>query len=684
MKRILVAIPPPPKETKMVSSPPTGSVHPPNGPGPLAARIGRRLLERRNVAAAVAVLLTATGVGSAVAATQVTATNPGGLIAVGPVNAAYGFPSWYEDKNHTRLELCLEAQNPLCGFLAGDVPNDAADISFPDNFPEEAFYMLAGSELGLPGGGRAVLVLGLEAAFANSVTDGDQVVFGRQRIVIKGGPANETLTFQHPYGTITIDTDGNGDGKLVEDISPAIGNFTTALKSNIGPFLKWDTGAPAGYLGDPNQDHTVTGSPFNYNKFSVTGGGLNLETDQFSLMGKLATNSGVSADSATLNGGMLDVFASSSSSAQLQVEGQDGKFKLTPMVTDPASGRFYARIQFTGEAPTSVKITNIADKPASSSTISVSKPSGITITKAIFDGSKLDVAATSSVGYPLEVVDLGSLAAPAAGTAAEASFAVKAPPARITVKHKDGNTASLAVTVAGGGATEPGLDPLIPAPDPGPVTETGPGGGSTGDPGTGETGTEPLTAAVTASSTTAARGTSVQLDGRSSTGEVGYQWSQVGGPAVTLSSLTAANPTAAVPYWASTSDTVPKAIPAAGPARIRLVTTGADGATKEAFFDLAIQNDTVAIDAGSRHRTGKELRISGTSTLAGNTAILTPATSIVVWNVSGTTPVKLGTAQADTLGAWTYKAKPGPTQQITRVMIQSSRGGTATASIATR
>ena len=670
----------------MATSPPNGSVHPPNGRrGALATRLGRSLLERRNVAAAAAVLLTATGVGSAVAATQVTQANTGGLIAVGPTNAAYGFPSWYEDKNHTRLELCLEAQNPLCGFLPGDVPNEAAEISFPDNFPDEAFYMLAGSELELPGGGRAVLVLGLEAAFANQVTDGDQVVFGRQRIVVKDGPANQTLTFKHPYGTITIDTDGTGAGKLVEDISPAIGNFGTALKSNIGPFLKWDTGAPAGYLGDPNQDHTVTGSPFGYNKFSVAGGGLSLETDQFSLMGKLATNSGVSADSAVINGDMLDIFASSSNSAQLQVEGQDGKFKLTPMVTDPSSGRYYARIQFTGDAPTSVKITNIADKPASSSTINVSKPSGISITKAVFDGSKLDIAATSSVGYPLEVVGLGSLAAPtAAGAPAEASFAVKAPPASITVKHAAGNTASLAVTVAGGNATEPGLDPLVPAQDPGPVIDTGSGGGSTGDPGTGNTGTEPLTAAVTASSTTAIRGASVQLDGRSSTGEVSYQWSHVSGPEVKLSSETAANPTVTVPYWANTQDALPKGPLSAEPAKIKLVTTGAGGATKEAVFDLAIQNDSVTIDAGSRHRRGTELRVSGTSTLAGNTGVLSPATSIVIWNMSGTTPVKIGTAQVDTLGAWSYKVKPGPAQQVTRVMVQSSRGGAAAASIATR
>ena len=275
---------------------------------------------RRGIAAATAVLLAATGAGASLAATQVTQTNTNKLTAVGPVNTEYGFPSWYEDSNKTRVELCLDAENPLCGFLPGDIPDETAPISFPGNFPEEAFYMLAGSELALPGGGRAVLVLGLEAAFANTVTEGDQVVFGRQRIVVKGAPANTTLTFRHPYGTITIDTDGSGDGKLVEDISPAAGNFTTALKSNIGPFLKWDPAAapaaPAGYLGDPGQDHTVTGSPTGYNKFSVNGGGLALETDQFTVQGKISTNQGVNTDSAVLNGSMIDVFASSGNGAR--------------------------------------------------------------------------------------------------------------------------------------------------------------------------------------------------------------------------------------------------------------------------------------------------------------------------------------------------------------------------------
>ncbi|WP_307097455.1 hypothetical protein [Arthrobacter sp. V1I9] len=624
---------------------------------------------------------------SALAATEVSVKNPGGLIAVGPVNTEYGFPAWYEDSTNTRVELCLDGSNPLCGFLPGDIPDETAPIAFPGNFPEEAFYMLAGSELDLPGGGRAVLVLGLEAAFANTVSAGDQVVFGRQRVVVKGGPANTTLEFRHPYGTITIDTDASGDGKLVEDISPAIGNFTTALKSNIGPFLKWDPATaparPDGYLGDPNQDHTVVGSPLGYNRFSVNGGGLALETDQFSLMGKLSTNHGVNTDAAVLNGDMIDVFATSGIDSQLQVEGQDGKFETVPMLSDDDSGRYYARIKFTGDTPSSIKVTNIEDKPASSSTINVSKPSGILITKANYDGANLTVAATSTAGYPLTVVGLGTLEEPAAGTASEKSFAVKAPPASVTVKTASGGSASLPVTVGGGGASPAGQDPVAPAPDPGPVVDTG-GGPVPGseNPGTPDA---PASAVATAASPTVARGGTVELDGSTSTSAAGYQWRQVSGPAVTFSSNTAVKTVVSVPYYAKTTDTAPLTAKADEPVRIELVVTDRNGtASTPATVELTVQTDTVTITE-SRHRLNKEMRIAGTSTLSGSSGVLTPATSVVIYDTTPGRPVtKLGTSPVDTLGAWALKPKPGPNQQVTSVLIQSTRGGTATGTVAAR
>src|SRR4051795_878946 len=389
-----------------------------------------RRFGRRGAATLAGAALVLSGVGTATAATQVTVKNPGGLIAAGPVSGENGFPTYYEDSNHLRVELCLDDTNPLCGFLPGDVPNPDSPISFPDNFPQEAFYALAGADLALPGGGKAVLTLGLEAAFANAVQTGDQQVFGRQRIVVKGGPADSTLTFKEPYGTITIDTDSTGAGKLVEDISPAVGNFVTPLKGNVGPFLHWATGPPDGYLGDPAVAHTVTGSPLR-NTFSVTGGGLDLTTDQFTVQGKISTNSGVNADAAVVNGTMLDVFASSSNSAQLQVEGAG--LQTTPMVTDPDSGRFYARIALNGAAPSSVKVVNIADKPASSSVVNVTRPSGITITQASYDGTSLTVAANSTNGYPVHVVGVGDLT-----DSSPKTFNVLAPGGTVTVKNDIG------------------------------------------------------------------------------------------------------------------------------------------------------------------------------------------------------------------------------------------------------
>src|SRR3954451_12089497 len=438
----------------------------PVGPRPTTQTKTPRRFGRRGAAAVASLALLMGGVGAAAAATQVTEKNPGGLIAVGPVSGDNGFPAWYEDSNHLRVELCLDDTNPLCGFLPGDVPNPDEPISFPDNFPEEAFYALAGADLTLPGGGKAVLTLGLEAAFANAVQTGDQQVFGRQRIVVKGGPANSTLTFKEPYGTITIDTDSTGAGKLVEDISPAVGNFVTPLKGNVGPFLHWDTGAPDGYLGDPAVAHTVTGSPLR-NTFSVTGGGLDLTTDQFSVQGKISTNSGVNADAAVVNGNMLDVFASSSNSAQLQVEGAG--LQTTPMVTDPDSGRFYARIALNGAAPSSVKVVNIADKPASNSLVDVSRPSGITVTQASYDGTNLTVAANAP-SYPVHVVGMGDLTDNQPKT-----FSVSAPGGTVTVKNDIGS-ASLPVTVTGGSGMPAALPPTPVTPDPGPVVDTGTGG----------------------------------------------------------------------------------------------------------------------------------------------------------------------------------------------------------------
>jgi hypothetical protein len=221
------------------------------------------------IAAAAAVALSASLASTALATTAVVKKNPGGITAVGPVNTEWGFPAWYQDGKGVRTELCLDGNDPMCGFVAAPVEgfDNTAPTVFPDNFPDEAFYMAAGSSLTLPNGGKATLTLGVEAAFLNAVQNGDQITFSRQRIFVVGGPASTTLHFHHPYGDIDIDTDASGKGRITEDIAPSVGNFDGVLKGNIGPFLTWDTGPvttdSGTYLGDPAIEHAVAGSPLN-------------------------------------------------------------------------------------------------------------------------------------------------------------------------------------------------------------------------------------------------------------------------------------------------------------------------------------------------------------------------------------------------------------------------------------
>ncbi|MDX6300174.1 MAG: hypothetical protein QOF53_1388, partial [Nocardioidaceae bacterium] len=606
-----------------------------------------RRSRRRGAAAVASVALLLGGISAASAATQVTEKNPNGLIGVGPVSGDTGFPAWYEDANHTRVELCLDDTNPMCGFLPGDIPDPDNPISFPDNFPSEAFYALASSQL-TSGAFKATLTLGLEAAFVNAVQPGDQQVFGRQRIVVKSGPPNSTLTFKEPYGTITVDTDSTGAGRLVEDISPAVGNFTTPLKGNVGPFLQWDTGAPAGYLGDPAILHAVTGSPLR-NDFSVTGGGLNVTTNLFNVQGKISTNSGVSADAAVVNasGTMLDVFATSSSGAQLQVEGTG--LPTTPMVTDPSSGRFYARVPLSGPAPASVKVVNLADKPASSGVVNVTQPSGITITQASYDGSTLTVAAKSANGYPVHVVGIGDLT-----DSNPTTFNVAAPGGSVTVKNDIGS-ASLPVTITGGAAMPAAQPPTPVSPDPGPVVVT--------DPGTGTPPPPAVTKAVaTIADSSLSRGLSTTLDGSGSTnggtGALTYEWSQTGGPAVTISDTKAAKPTVNVPFFTKTANASPVAADKANPAVLHLKVTDSAGNTSATDVNLNVVDDSVVIAAGARHRIGTELRVTGTATLPGNTATLVPQTQVVVYDVTpGHAVTKLGSAPVDTLNAFDLRLK---------------------------
>lgn len=225
------------------------------------------------------------------------------LQAVGPVSIGNGFPLWYEDTSGLKLALCLDQDQVLDQDLvlpdasvlpAGttvlpcltEEPFPGNPISFPFNFGVEAFYWAAEAATsfagtpdpatGLPRSGTALLVLALEAAFANEfVQDGQQVVFARIRIRITA-PVPGTYIVTHPFGRVTYDVTEIVPGvertiDESQDIGALdVGNFLAALADgpgapelpgdpvprvddllphrSIGPFLTWQ-GNPRVNLG---------------------------------------------------------------------------------------------------------------------------------------------------------------------------------------------------------------------------------------------------------------------------------------------------------------------------------------------------------------------------------------------------------------------------------------------------
>ena len=240
--------------------------------------------------------------------------------AVSAATTVFGFPDWFEDSTGTRLDPCLDLNDSAhCVVLPDAGFNPLQPMVFPTNFPSEFFYSVTDSEKiptpGCPGAtdpaaanpGTALVRLALEGAFANGTpVAGEQMVFGRTRIVVKGGLCPDTqYTFTHPYGTTVLTTDSAGgikpaagtvDVGCLGFVAPNTCNFSQAFASQIltQGFLRWDSGADPGYLGgDAGTLHTITGGISN--SFSIAQGtGVDAvpvpgaSTNLFTVAGRLA------------------------------------------------------------------------------------------------------------------------------------------------------------------------------------------------------------------------------------------------------------------------------------------------------------------------------------------------------------------------------------------------------------
>lgn len=253
----------------------------------------------------------------------------GGLAAYGTLNE-FGFPSYYEDHSGLRLDQCIDQDDPLCGILEADFLPGSPDVA-AGNFFEESFYWLAISTMTIPDRGEALLVLAIEAVFGNAaeaIADGDQTVFSRLRIRLRGGGFEAGLySVETPYGTFEFDAEATAQGRIVNFTTdclhviqpapapmflcgslpdgPSKNYFSTplgilddgTLAPEVAPngpsFLIWDPAiapaAPTGYVGDPAIGHPVIGAtPGNSNHFRVSGPGFDQATDLFSVMGRKA------------------------------------------------------------------------------------------------------------------------------------------------------------------------------------------------------------------------------------------------------------------------------------------------------------------------------------------------------------------------------------------------------------
>ncbi|HXE98416.1 MAG TPA: hypothetical protein VN642_18585 [Dongiaceae bacterium] len=202
-------------------------------------------------------------------------------------------PSWFQGQDGVAVQPCVDAAR--CALVGAPGFNPALAISFPANFPGEAFYFNATANFVMPGASDVLVVMALEYVFADALgnlvpaaTPG-AVATPFQRLRVRhtfiggagstaaiGISANGTYTVTHPWGITKIpvssfkcaNSGGNTRCTFTRDVPlGGVVNFTAALgntgfvapDSGISTFLK-DPTAPAGFLGTGAAALSYTGA----------------------------------------------------------------------------------------------------------------------------------------------------------------------------------------------------------------------------------------------------------------------------------------------------------------------------------------------------------------------------------------------------------------------------------------
>ncbi len=392
-----------------------------------------------------------------------------GISAVGLDDPITHFPSSLTDTKNVSVEICKDG-NPLTGICGFDPVDPASAWSVTTGFGAEAFYHRAQARLVMPNGRRGDFAGGVEAAYLNgNPVDGQQFVFGRVRYRIDL-PNNGQFRVYHPWLAFPgcqpeVYNINGGGGRRAINNTVDIGGGTPfqgvlGVDNNVNPFLKWDPAvaplAPAGYLGDAQVTHTVTGSPCGFNVFRVDGPniggpGINtISTSAFNITGKIATLQAAPLviDRATYKRGAagvsLSVFAQSAPTSTVTLNAQAGVLPNT-ILTSNLGGNFFTRLA-AAAVPASVTLnatSPVVGAPSTVKTLPVTDE--VDVTPAVYTAGTLTVSATSSVTvapFPALTATVGKTPFPMTRNAATGVYSVTVattvPPVSVTVSSSLG------------------------------------------------------------------------------------------------------------------------------------------------------------------------------------------------------------------------------------------------------
>lgn len=443
---------------------------------------------------------------AALAMASLTAQAQLGLTGPGSV-ATGGFPKYYQDTNGLALDICLPKpgleRTPIRCIMA-DLPNPNATISFPNNFPDEAFWWTGETTLALDIDNgvqkEALLVMAVEAAFANELpVEGDQVAFTRIRLRIND-PTPGHYKVTHPYGTEEFDV-AVGDRRvfITDDFGDLTGqDFTRAGKGRLGPFLTpvnalgedippfdvvLEDGTVRQYIADPADDNLVKGSPNNTNYFQIEitplGGGVaqSFRTDTFNVGGRIY-NGPLDSDTnierasysqdATSGDFTIDVHVKAA-----QALGQTApNFKAfadgipgTTLVKNPNNPTdFFGKIKVVGSKPNNIYVSDLREDP--DRLFSAKLVDVVTVNKAVYNvgTGKLHIEAESSDKSSSNTGSLPTLTASGSDGSSYGDLVdgvldveVTMPPEKVIVRSTENGVGELAVVTAGAPLTAQNL-----------------------------------------------------------------------------------------------------------------------------------------------------------------------------------------------------------------------------------